>query len=157
MPIRFPRALTHPLCLLGMACALVGFAASTVALVADISSGETRAYQGILTFLLFPSVLVVGVFLVGLGLFLERRRVRRLTRSHEDWRPALDPRRSSQRSVILALGCGVFVLIVLSIFGSVRAYEFTESTQFCGALCHTAMEPQFLAHANSPHARIHCV
>ncbi len=32
-----------------------------------------------------------------------------------------------------------------------------ESTQFCGAACHTVMDPEFTTYKRSPHARVKCV
>ena len=32
-----------------------------------------------------------------------------------------------------------------------------ESTQFCGAACHTVMEPEYTTYKRSPHARVKCV
>jgi hypothetical protein len=32
-----------------------------------------------------------------------------------------------------------------------------ETPQFCGQVCHTTMEPQFVAHQSGPHARVPCV
>ena len=48
--------------------------------------------------------------------------------------------------------------IVLPILGvsSYYGYNYTESTEFCGRLCHSVMEPEATAHAHSPHARVPC-
>ena len=51
----------------------------------------------------------------------------------------------------------VVVFLMLSAVGSYRAYEFTDSVQFCGELCHTVMHPEFTAYQQSPHARVACV
>ena len=47
--------------------------------------------------------------------------------------------------------------MMLSAVGSYKAYEFTDSVQFCGQTCHTVMHPQFTAHQLSAHARVACV
>src|SRR5208337_923610 len=49
----------------------------------------------------------------------------------------------------------LFVLIVS--IASIRGFEFTESTTFCGELCHAVMEPEHTAWSNSPHAKVKCV
>ena len=49
------------------------------------------------------------------------------------------------------------MFIMLSAVGSYRAYEFTDSTTFCGQLCHTVMHPEDIAHDHSAHARVSCV
>ena len=38
-----------------------------------------------------------------------------------------------------------------------KAYEYTETDEFCGTICHTVMEPEYTAYKSSPHARVGCV
>ena len=45
---------------------------------------------------------------------------------------------------------------MLSSLGSYRVFEETESPQFCGALCHTVMKPEYTAYKISPHSRVRC-
>ena len=40
---------------------------------------------------------------------------------------------------------------------SYEGYGYTDSNQFCGAVCHTVMEPEYTAYAGSPHSRVKCV
>ena len=51
----------------------------------------------------------------------------------------------------------VVIFSLISAVGSYQAYEFTDSVQFCGQLCHTVMHPEFTAYQASPHARVACV
>lgn len=48
------------------------------------------------------------------------------------------------------------VLTLAVIYGSVEAWTYTNSSEFCGTTCHT-MPPQFNAYQRSPHARVQCV
>lgn len=48
------------------------------------------------------------------------------------------------------------VLTALVIYGSVQAWAFTNSSEFCGTTCHT-MPPEYSAYLRSPHARVQCV
>ena len=53
-------------------------------------------------------------------------------------------------------------LVVLAIIGAtvftvgVTAWEYTNSTEFCGTTCHT-MPPEYVAYLQSPHSRVSCV
>jgi hypothetical protein len=47
------------------------------------------------------------------------------------------------------------VMPTLSVSGY-HLYSYTESSRFCGELCHTVMEPQATAHTRSAHARVAC-
>lgn len=49
---------------------------------------------------------------------------------------------------------GVLTLIVL--YGTVEAWTYTNSSEFCGMTCHT-MPPEYSAYQRSPHARVQCV
>lgn len=55
--------------------------------------------------------------------------------------------------VLFFLGMGVFALMLFA--GGVKGYQYTESTEFCGTVCHT-MYPQAARHELSPHANVHC-
>ena len=48
------------------------------------------------------------------------------------------------------------VLAVFLLYGSVEAWNYTNSSQFCGTTCHT-MPPEYSAYQRSPHARVKCV
>jgi hypothetical protein len=40
---------------------------------------------------------------------------------------------------------------------SYGAVEYSESQAFCGQVCHTVMEPEFVAHADGLHGQVQCV
>lgn len=48
------------------------------------------------------------------------------------------------------------LLTALIISGSVWAWDYTNSNEFCGTSCHT-MPPQYSTYQRSPHARVECV
>jgi hypothetical protein len=47
--------------------------------------------------------------------------------------------------------------IILLVIGAYQLMEFTDSTDFCGRLCHKVMSPEFSAYQASPHSRVACV
>jgi hypothetical protein len=49
------------------------------------------------------------------------------------------------------------LLLFFSVFGSYEAFQATESVAFCGATCHTPMQPEYTTYQDSPHARVRCV
>ncbi|MCA9925123.1 MAG: NapC/NirT family cytochrome c [Anaerolineales bacterium] len=49
---------------------------------------------------------------------------------------------------------GILTLAVVA--GSVQAWTYTNSPEFCGMACHT-MPPEYSAYLRSPHARVQCV
>ncbi|MEW6401402.1 MAG: NapC/NirT family cytochrome c [Chloroflexota bacterium] len=63
-----------------------------------------------------------------------------------------DPRQ--RLKALFALGALMIVGISL-LFGGVEAYEYTESSAFCGTTCHS-MEPQWVRYQDSPHSNVRC-
>ncbi|MCK6624823.1 MAG: NapC/NirT family cytochrome c [Anaerolineae bacterium] len=50
----------------------------------------------------------------------------------------------------------VIVLFLLAVTVSATTWEYTNSPEFCGTVCHT-MPPEYTAYQISPHARVDCV
>jgi len=56
----------------------------------------------------------------------------------------------------LSLGClGIVIIGAGLAIGGVEAYHYTESSEFCGTVCHT-MDPQFSRYEFSEHANVEC-
>ena len=93
--------------------------------------------------------------MIPMGIMLERRRQRQ----------GLAPRRMPridlsdpvhQRVVVGVLALTIVNILIVSL-AAYRAVEFMDSTAFCGQVCHTVMEPEFVAHREGPHSRVTCV
>jgi len=118
----------------------------------------SNPYVGIWTFLVLPAILVLGLLLIPLGYLLERNRRHRLYPDIHDW-PRFPQFNPNNPRHLRALGIFVFgTLIVVPLIGvaTYEGYHFTDSTQFCGQVCHSVMSPEYTAYKNSPHARVSC-
>lgn len=114
-------------------------------------------YLGLVTYILLPAVMFVGLMLIPLGMFLKvRRESLKGIRTSAGW-PKIDLEEPHHRNTffIFVIGAGIFVM--LSAVGSYEAFQYTESVSFCGTLCHRVMKPEYTAYGNSPHARVACV
>lgn len=69
-----------------------------------------------------------------------------------EW-PVIDLWIARQRMWIALLAFLTCVNLVLLSMASVGAAHYMETTEFCGLVCHTTMEPQFVAHQSGAHAR----
>ncbi len=118
-------------------------------------------YLGIMAFLVLPGVLVFGLLIVPVGAFFERRRRIRLGLPLEGevagMFPVIDFNSPHTRRVgaivIVVTACVLLVLSAASYEGMV----YMDSPRFCGLVCHTVMEPEYVAYTRSPHARVACV
>lgn len=117
---------------------------------------DQAVYLGLVTYILLPAVMIVGLLFILAGMLWKIRR-ERLEGEHPaaGW-PKIDLEKPRQRHAffIFVVGSGIFVL--LSAVGSYEAFNYSESTRFCGMLCHVVMEPEFTAHSRSPHAQVAC-
>ena len=71
--------------------------------------------------------------------------------------PVLDLNDPKHRISFTIFSVGTILLLVFTAFGSFKAYEYTETVEFCGTVCHKVMEPEYTAYKNSPHSRVACV
>ena len=123
----------------------------------ELTQTTNNPYLGIITYIFLPGFLILGVVVAVIGMLLERRRRRRSPASAIAQYPKLDLNDARQRHVALTVLALSFLFVCASAFGSYRAYEYTESVQFCGQTCHTVMKPEFVAFHATSHARIRCV
>ena len=63
---------------------------------------------------------------------------------------------NKHRKKLLFLLISGAIGIILLVIGGYQLLEFTDSTQFCGELCHKVMYPEYTAHAASPHSNVAC-
>ena len=143
--------------LIGAALAAVSLANIIFLFLIDVTSGRPSPYVGIFAYMIVPAFLVLGLILIPVGMLLERHRRSKLAPGVVPTYPRLDLNNPAQRSSLAFFLSFIVIFVVLSAVGSYRAYEFTDSVQFCGQLCHTVMNPEYTAYKQSPHARVACV
>src|ERR1044072_7754669 len=123
----------------------------------ELTQTTDNPYLGIITYIVLPAFLVFGLLVILTGMLIERRRRRRSPASEIAPYPRIDLNEPHQRRIAIVLLTLSFVFVCASAFGSYRAYEYTESVEFCGQACHTVMKPEFVAFHATSHARIRCV
>ena len=126
-------------------------------LIEVTGNGGDSPYSDLVTFILVPSILGFGIFVVFVGALIERRRRRKRPEYELARFPILDLNDPHRRRSLLVFISLAFAFLFMSAFGGYRAYEYTESVTFCGQACHSVMRPEFIAYGASPHARVRCV
>ncbi|QWV94453.1 NapC/NirT family cytochrome c [Geomonas oryzisoli] len=120
-------------------------------------TGVEKPYLGLMTYFLFPGMLIVGLILVPLGAYVVREKRRRHPDEDIPPFPRVDFNDAHKRHLFLFFVVASIGFVLIVSVASLKGYEFTESTTFCGELCHQVMEPEHVAWANSPHAKVKCV
>ncbi len=140
-----------------MVLTTISAAVFLVVFLADLFGLHTNPYIGIVFFLLLPGLFVVGLALIPLGAWVERRRrAAGKPPASLQW-PRIDLNDPAQRTtavIVFALTIANVVIISLAAY---RGVEYMDTVSFCGQVCHTAMKPEFEAHAYGPHANVKCV
>ncbi|HYY97876.1 MAG TPA: NapC/NirT family cytochrome c [Pyrinomonadaceae bacterium] len=144
----------------GTAVAAAGFVSIVLMLMMEFMGGDESGgnpYTGIFTYILFPSVMGFGLTVFLLGGVWERRRRHKMRPDEIGRYPVLDLNDPRRRRIFVTFLLLSFIFLFMSAFGSYRAFEHTESVQFCGQTCHSVMKPEFTAYKAGAHARVKCV
>ena len=156
--MQLPASVHNRLSYAGAAIAALALSAMVFLFIVNTLVGRGEApYAGLIIFILLPAVLLSGLLLIPLGMWREHRHVRRTGHASIPRFPVIDLNDARQRTAAVIFVLGSVFLLFLTVFGSFQAYEATESVAFCGSTCHTVMEPEKVAHQDSPHARVRCV
>lgn len=143
--------------LLGLIVAAVSAIGILFLFIVDLLLTHQRPYVGIFTYMVLPAVLVLGIAIAAVGALRERRRLVRGGEGEVPPYPRIDLNDPRQRRTVALAAVGLAVFVLMSVYGSYRAYEFTDSVGFCGLTCHSVMKPEYTAYQASPHARVTCV
>ena len=145
----------HPLSIAGIALTTLTALLFVFVFLLDMFGLHTNPYLGIVFFLILPAFFVLGLLLIPLGMFFARRR-RAKGQEPLQW-PRLDLNDAKQRRGVLIVASLTMVNVLIVSLAAFRGLEFMDSPQFCGQVCHTVMEPEFVAYQNGPHSRVRCV
>lgn len=144
-----------PMGLFGVGLTTVCFTLLILGLIGHITGLIENHYAAIITFMIFPAGIIFGLILIPTAFYFRRKRWFR----HSLMQPSMVidlGKKVHRRAVILFLVLSVANITIFSLL-VYEAYHFTESDFFCGAVCHTVMEPEYTAYNRSPHAKVGCV
>jgi len=111
-------------------------------------------YVGILGFIVIPTLFVIGLLLIPLGLWLDRRRRRKQGTAGPAVIDLSSP--TTARNIRIFLVATVINIVILMV-AAFKGVEAMGTNDFCGKTCHSVMAPEFTAYQRSPHARVNCV
>lgn len=130
------------------------FITGAILLVLEIQQKQPHPYFGLLVYGIVPFLLIGSLFLVVAGMAWTAWRRKKLGR--EIPLPMIDLRNRGTLTRLFVLGIFFVIFVAVSAVATYRTYHFTESTEFCGKVCHTVMKPEFTTFQNSPHSRMTC-
>jgi hypothetical protein len=146
----------HPIAIIGALIATASAVVFFALLIAALAGLFDNPYAGLVVFVALPAIFVVGLLLIPLGTWLQRRKLRRHPSAAVDW-PVLDFRRPDVRRTALVVTALTSVNVIILLLAGYGSLHWMESPTFCGQVCHTPMRPQFTAWREAAHGRIACV
>ncbi|MFZ1081572.1 MAG: NapC/NirT family cytochrome c [Candidatus Kryptoniota bacterium] len=154
---KFPDLFYNPISMVGAIIAAVTFGSVVLLMLSDMVWGAFPPYFGIVTYILLPSVLILGLVIIPIGALIERKRWRRAKETGNPPLPRIDLNDGKQRTAFMLFTTGTLLLMIFTAIGGYKAFDITESVSFCGKVCHTVMNPEYTTYLHSPHARVACV
>ena len=152
---RFEALVRHPVAIAGAMITTASAAVFIALVIAEFTGLFENPYAGLVVFIAVPALFVFGLLLIPLGMWLEQRRQQQHPETPSGW-PVFDfnqPIVRRRALMLVALTAVNVIIILLAGYGSLH---WMDSPQFCGQVCHTAVQPQFTAWSEGPHSRIAC-
>jgi nitrate/TMAO reductase-like tetraheme cytochrome c subunit len=156
MKLRLPHSFYNTISYIGAAIASIAASMFVFLFVLASLSRTEKAYVGIVLFVVIPAFLIMGLIIIPVGMYLHARKIKRTGQTEGTDLPILNLNIPAHRNGTIIFAIGTSIFLFLSALGSYEAYHFTESTIFCGTLCHKLMIPEYTAFQSSPHARVGC-
>ena len=148
---------TNIISLLGMLISVVSALVIILFMALQTIVGLHNPYLEIVTLFLLPGGILFGGVLTYFGAWRTRSKHRKNPELGLPPLPRLDF--NDPTKLRLAFFFSLVTVVFFAVIGiaTIQGFEFTESTTFCGEVCHVPMEPEHVAWQNSPHARVRCV
>jgi len=155
--LKLPNSTKNWTSLTGVAIAIITLLIILFLMTLSFVFDKSGAYLGIVTYIILPPFLILGLILIPVGMFFKRKQLRVAENAGNAILPFIDLNIRSHRTAFFIFSSGTILFLFLSALGSYEAFHYTESVEFCGTTCHSVMQPEFVAYNNSPHSRVACV
>ena len=156
--MKLPKSFYNWTSILGASLASIAFFLIIFFFVLSIVLDQGSSYLGLVIYIVLPVFMILGLFLIPIGMVLQiRRRNKQIfIENHMKW-PRIDLNDQKHRNAFSIFILTSILFLFLSSIGSYEAFVYSESTQFCGTICHEVMEPEYSSYEKSAHARVACV
>ncbi|MCK9422604.1 MAG: NapC/NirT family cytochrome c [Bacteroidales bacterium] len=151
--MKMPKSVSNWISISGFVFAINSLILILVLFIQSLLTEHPNPYNGIFTYIILPVIMVIGLIMILIGMLIYHRRK---GDPEKPW-PVLDLNVPRQRQKLVVISIFTFLFMIVSAMGSYEAFNYTESVEFCGKLCHKVMEPEYVTYLHSPHARVACV
>ena len=143
----------------GMVLATSSFALMIFLELLRVTGVLTSALVGLFTYLLLPTLFVVGLVLIPIGWMKYKKTTGKTTKELIEGQFSEGELEQSGigSTLVRTLLVFTFVNIVFLSVASMRMLNYMEEPEFCGTACHSVMSPEWATYQASPHSRVRCV
>jgi nitrate/TMAO reductase-like tetraheme cytochrome c subunit len=113
-------------------------------------------YAGIVAFFVLPALFILGLLMIAAGLALRYRKEQTAGTLPREY-PQVDFADARLRETMQFVVMMTIVNVVIFLTATYKAVDYMDTTQFCGATCHTPMTPEYTAYQHSAHSHVACV
>lgn len=125
--------------------------------VSFLIPSESGNYLGLFTYIILPVFLIIGLAMMPIGTIRKMKKDKKREIQREVKFPIVNLNDPSQRRVVLIFVVGTAIFLLFTALGSYEVFHYTASNEFCGTMCHSVMEPEYVTYHGSAHARVQCV
>lgn len=156
--MKLPKSSYNWISILGTSIAGIAFFLIIFFFVISVLFDQGSSYMGLIIYLVLPAFMVIGMLLIPIGMLIQIRRKKKQMFISEDMRwPKVDLNDQKHRNAFTLFVIISFLFLFLSSVGSYEAFVYSESVEFCGTVCHSVMEPEYVSYQKSAHAKVACV
>ena len=145
-----------PLGFFGVGLTTVSITLIIIGLIGHLTGLIANHYFAIFTFLFLPALMIFGLCLIPLSCYMRRKRWFKDSLINSEHLKIDLSDAQHRKGVVLFLVLSVVNVAVL-VLVAYEGYHFTDSSYFCGVVCHEVMDPEYTAYQRSDHAKVPCV
>ncbi len=145
-----------PLGIIGVSLTTISVTLIIIGFICHLTGLISDHYFFIFTFMFLPLMMLFGLALIPLACYFRRKKWFQGSLLNTNHLQIDLADKQHRKGIVLFLILSVInlTIIVLVLY---EGYTFTDSSYFCGVVCHEVMEPQYSAYQRSPHAKVSCV
>jgi hypothetical protein len=144
-----------PLGMFGMVLTTISITLMILGMIVDLLGIVRNPYVGIITYMIMPGGMIMGLLIIPLAAYLRRRQYHKYGIVKEHLQINLSDHK--HRTFIIGFIILTIVNITVLVLVGYEGYHFTDSPYFCGMVCHKVMAPEYTAYQRSPHVKVACV
>ncbi len=150
--MKLPDSYRNPISILGTIIASIAFTTIVLLIAMTYFFHVGSVYFDLFTFIVVPIFLVGGLVLIAFGMFMTWRKKKRGGKRF----PEINLNDKKQRNAATIFIVVTVVFIIMTVIGTNEGIKYSESREFCGTMCHKAMNPEYVAYHHGPHAEVSC-